>query len=173
MNHIKHLFLIIALLAGQTAFAQAIYSIKFHLTDEKTAEPVSFATASVTVKGEKSPLKYVLSDDKGDVLLNKLKKGTYILKAELMGYVTFTKEVVLEKNLDLGVVNLVAAEDVERDITPLEAFITEHTELVIIISVILVLIIALLIFLLSIRSSRKRRRARRRSRTSKGRRYRD
>ena len=111
MNYIKQLFLIIAILAGQTAFAQAIYSIKFHLTDEKTGEPVAFATASVTVKGEKSPLKYVLSDDKGDVLLNKLKKGTYILKAELMGYVTFTKEVVLEKNLDLGVVKM--GEDAE------------------------------------------------------------
>ena len=91
-----------------------------------------------------------------------------VTKGDVLG--TFS---VKYEDLDLGVVNLVAAEDVERDITPLEAFITEHTELVIIISVILVLIIALLIFLLSIRSSRKRRRARRRSRTSKGRRYRD
>ena len=111
MKYFKHLLLIIALLACNTAFAQAIYSIKLHLTDEKTSEPVAFATASVTVKGEKTPLKYTLTDDKGDAVISKLKKGTYILKAELMGYRTYTKEVVLEKNMDLGDIRM--AEDAE------------------------------------------------------------
>ena len=111
MKYLRHLFLILTLLAGHTAFAQAIYSIKLHLTDEKTSEPVAFATASVTVKGEKSPLKYVLTDDNGDASIVKLKKGTYILRAELMGYKTFTKEVVVEKNVDMGVIKM--AEDVE------------------------------------------------------------
>ena len=111
MKYFKHLLLIIALLACNTAFAQSIYSIKLHLTDEKTSEPVAFATASVTVKGEKTPLKYTLTDDKGDATITKLKKGTYILKAELMGYRTYTKEVVLEKNMDLGDIRM--AEDAE------------------------------------------------------------
>ena len=111
MKHFKHLLLIITLLASTNAFAQTIYSIKLHLTDEKTSEPVAFATASVTVKGEKTPLKYVLSDDKGDATITKLKRGTYILRAELMGYKTYTKEVVLEKNMDLGVIKM--AEDAE------------------------------------------------------------
>ena len=84
------------------ASAQAIYSIKLHLTDAKTSGPVAFATASVTVKGEKTPLKYTLTDDAGNAVLTKLKRDTYILKAELMGYKTFTKEIVLEKNIDLG-----------------------------------------------------------------------
>ena len=111
MKNFKHLLLIIALLACNTAFAQAIYTIKLHLTDEKTSEPVAFATASVTMKGEKSPLKYVLTDDHGDATIVKLKKGTYILRAELMGYKTYTKEILLEKNLDLGVIKM--AEDAE------------------------------------------------------------
>ena len=111
MKYFKHLLLVLAILTGQTAFAQAIYSIKLHLTDEKTGEPVAFATASVTVKGETIPSKYTLTDDKGDALITKLKKGTYILKAELMGYKTYKKELTLEKNIDLGVIKM--AEDAE------------------------------------------------------------
>ena len=72
------------------------------------------------------------------------------------------------EDLDLGVTNLIAAEDVECDISPLEVFITEHMQLVIIVSAVLVLIIVLLIVLISVR-----RKARRRSRASKGRRFRD
>lgn len=72
------------------------------------------------------------------------------------------------EDLDLGLTNLVAAEDVERDISPLEVFVTEHMQLIIIVSAVLVLIIVLLIVLISVR-----RKARRRSRSSKGRRFRD
>ena len=105
------LFILVLSFLGVEASAQSIYSIKLHLTDEKTGEPVAFATASVTVKGEKSPLKYTLTDDKGDAVISKLKKGTYILRAELMGYKTYSKEILLEKNVDLGVIKM--AEDAE------------------------------------------------------------
>jgi hypothetical protein len=105
-NFIKNLLTLVLLTVSTTGFAQSIYSIKLHLSDAKTSEPVAFATASVTVKGGNNPLKYALSDDKGDVNIPKLKKGTYILKAELMGYKTFIKEVVLEHNLNLGTVKL-------------------------------------------------------------------
>ena len=114
-NFIKNLLTLVLLTVSTTGFAQSIYSIKFNLTDAKTSEPVAFATASVTVKGEKTPLKYTLSDDKGDVDITKLKKGTYILKAELMGYKTFVQEVVLERNINLGTVKL------EEDAEVLEA----------------------------------------------------
>ena len=101
-NLLKSLIIIFLLSFQATASAQSIYSIKLHLTDAKTSQPVAFATASVTVKGETSPLKYTLTDDHGNAVLAKLKRGTYILRAELMGYKTYTKEVVLEKNVDLG-----------------------------------------------------------------------
>ena len=94
-----------------SASAQAIYSIKLKLVDDKTSEPVGFATASATVKGEKEPEKYVLTDAEGVGSIVKLKKGTYVVKAELMGYMSFSKEVELDKNIDLGVIRM--KEDVE------------------------------------------------------------
>ena len=57
------LFIIsLALLTGQSAFAQAIYSVKAKAVEEKTDKPVAFATASVMLKGEKTPMKYALTD---------------------------------------------------------------------------------------------------------------
>ena len=94
------------LLTGQSAYAQAIYSLKARAVEEKTDKPVAFATASVTVKGEKSPLKYALTSEDGQVSLQKLKKGTYVFRIELMGYTTYTREIVIEKNLDLGIVKM-------------------------------------------------------------------
>ena len=110
-NITRYLLIAFLTLAVTPVFAQSIYSIKLRLVDEKTSEPVAFATASVTVNGEKSPVKYTLTDDKGVGTLVKLKKGTYILKAELMGYKTYSKEIVLEKNLDLGDIKM--SEDAE------------------------------------------------------------
>ena len=86
-----------------------------------------------------------------------------VAQGDMLGTVSVKYE-----DLDLGVTNLVAAEDVERDISPLEVFVTEHMQLIIIVSAVLVLIIVLLIVLISVR-----RKARRRSRSSKGRRFRD
>lgn len=96
----------LAMLICSTSFAQAIYSVKVKLVDAKTSEAVAFATASVTVKGEKSPVKYSLTSENGDASLTKLKKGTYVFRAELMGYKTAEKEFVLEKNMDLGTIRM-------------------------------------------------------------------
>ena len=99
------------MLASVNMSAQAIYSIKLKLVDDKTDEPVAYATASVTLKGETTPEKYVLTDAEGVGSLVKLKKATYIVKAELMGYESYQKEVTIEKNIDLGVIRM--KEDVE------------------------------------------------------------
>ena len=87
-------------------YAQAIYSIKVKLSDAKTSEPVAYATASVSVKGESTALKYVLTDANGEAVIPKLKKGTYVFKAELMGYKPYQQEVSIEKNVDLGTVKM-------------------------------------------------------------------
>ena len=86
-----------------------------------------------------------------------------VTQGDVLGTVSVKYE-----DLDLGLTNLVAAEDVERDISPLEVFVMEHMQLIIIVSAVLVLIIVLLIVLISVR-----RKARRRSRSSTGRRFRD
>ena len=90
-----------------------------------------------------------------------------VKKGDVLGTVSVKYE-----DLDLGVTNLVAAEDVERDISPLEAFVTENIVLVIVLAAALVLIIILIIVLISMRSSRKRRKTRQRERADSGRRYR-
>ena len=97
---------LVAAFAAPSAFAQAIYSVKVRAVEEKTGAPVAFATASVTVKGEKSALKYSLTDDQGHATITKLKKGTYIFRVELMGYKVFLKEITIEKNMDLGTVKM-------------------------------------------------------------------
>ncbi len=111
-NLIKRLATAFALMTvSLAAYAQGSFNVSIKLTDETTGEPVGFATVSVTEKGEEKPAKYVLADEDGAASLTRVKKGTYILKAELMGYKTYEKEITLEKNLDLGTVKL--AHDVE------------------------------------------------------------
>ncbi len=95
-------FMIISLAAS----AQGIYSVKLKLVDAKSAAPVSFATVSVASKGENTPLKYVLTDSDGLATIVKLKKGTYVLKAELMGYKAHTREISVERNMNLGEIRM-------------------------------------------------------------------
>ena len=89
-----------------------------------------------------------------------------VTKGDVIGTVSVKYE-----DLDLGVTNIVASEDIERDISPLEVFVTEHLTLILIVAAALVLIIVLIIILAS--AGKRRRKARRRSRAVKGRRYRD
>ena len=111
ISFIRSLIATVAFLLSFTAFAQGSFSVKLKLVDAKSSEPVSFATVSLTVKGENKPTKYVLSDVDGNASLAKVRKGTYVLKAELMGYIAHTQEVALIKDLDLGEIKM--SEDVE------------------------------------------------------------
>ena len=104
LSHI--LLLLVSLLAAPSAFAQAIYSVKVRALEEKTGHPVAFATASVTVKGEKEALKYTLTDDQGYATVTKLKKGSYTFRVELMGYKSYVREITIEKNMDLGTIRM-------------------------------------------------------------------
>ena len=104
LSHI--LLLLVSLLAAPSAFAQAIYSVKVRAVEEKTGQPVAFATASVTVKGEKEALKYTLTDDQGYATMTKLKKGSYTFRVELMGYKSYVREITIEKNMDLGTIRM-------------------------------------------------------------------
>ena len=68
----------------------------------------------------------------------------------------------------VGTVKLVAAEDVEREISAPEVFMKENTPLVIVLAVALGAVIILVIVLIAVLAARKRRKAR-----AKGRRFRD
>ena len=107
----KHLLVtIIALLATVSAFAQG-YSVKIRLVEEKTAQPVPFATVSLTPSNSSKAVKYVLTDDAGKAILTKVSKGSYVLKAEIMGYKTHSQNITVDKSLDLGDVKM--PEDIE------------------------------------------------------------
>ena len=101
----------VLLLTCFSAYAQNSFTVKLKLVDDKTSEPVSFATASLTVKGQTTAEKYVLTDAEGNASLAKVKKGTYVFKAELMGYKSHEQEVTVDKNVDLGVIKM--SEDVK------------------------------------------------------------
>ena len=95
--------------------AQAQYSVKLKLIDDKTGEPVAFATASLTPKGATTATKYVLTDDKGQASITKVAKGEYSIKAEIMGYKTYTHELTVDKNINLGDIRM------EEDAVALDA----------------------------------------------------
>ncbi|MGM9764416.1 MAG: outer membrane beta-barrel protein [Candidatus Cryptobacteroides sp.] len=72
------------------------------LVDAKTSEPVSFATVSLSRDNSKATPKYVLSDADGKAVLEKVTKGKYTLKAEMMGYKPYIQVLEVSKSLDLG-----------------------------------------------------------------------
>ncbi len=98
-------------LVSLSAYAQNSFTLKMDLVDEKTGEAIGFATASLTPKGEEEAVKYALADSEGKVSLTKVRKGTYLLKVELMGYKTYEQELSIEKNINLGTIKI--AQDVE------------------------------------------------------------
>ena len=58
---LKHLLVtILAFLVAASAFAQS-YSVKLRLIEEKTSEPVQFATVSITKVGSTKAYKYALT----------------------------------------------------------------------------------------------------------------
>lgn len=104
---LKAVLSVAILLVALPLSAQAQYSVKLKLIDDKTGEPVAFATASLTPKGASSASKYVLTDDKGQASITKVAKGEYTIKAEIMGYKTYTHELTVDKNVNLGDIRMV------------------------------------------------------------------
>ncbi|MGM9790309.1 MAG: outer membrane beta-barrel protein [Candidatus Cryptobacteroides sp.] len=104
---------IIALLCGLilmsafsfTGMAQS-RSVSLILKDKSTGEPVAYATVSLTKSGEKTPYKYVLTDDKGKALIDRVAAGSYTVKAELLGYKEYSKEITVKEAVNLGEVEM-------------------------------------------------------------------
>ena len=103
--------LVLVLFSGELV-AQGRFDIKLDLKEEVSQVAVGFATVSVGFKGEKSAIKYALSTSKGQAKLENVPKGNYILKVEMIGYKSFTKDIKLSSDLDLGIINLVP--DIEQ-----------------------------------------------------------
>ena len=95
-----------ALICGLNSYAQS--SIKAVLLDSATGEPVSFATVSLTKQGAAKASSYVLSSDDGAVNIAGVKKGSYTIKAEILGYKPLTREITVSgATLDLGKLEMI------------------------------------------------------------------
>ncbi|MBR1872045.1 MAG: outer membrane beta-barrel protein [Bacteroidales bacterium] len=95
---------------GAAAFAQN--TVKVALQDSQSGEAVSFATVSLTKKGASKPSKYVLSDDHGKAVIEKVSAATYEIKAELLGYKAYSAEIEVKGDVDLGVFKMVPDREV-------------------------------------------------------------
>lgn len=95
------------LLVCSVSYAQSGFSLKLKLVDSSTEEPLGFATVSLKEEGKDKVYKYVLSTSAGAAEFTGVRKGTYELKAELMGYKTYTSMIKVEKSSDLGTVKIV------------------------------------------------------------------
>ena len=102
----KYLLLtLVAVLFSHIALAQP-FTVKLKLVEEKTSEPVQFATVSVTPAGTTKALRYALTDDKGEAAVTRVGKGAYVIKAEIMGYKNFELQILVTKDVDLGTVKM-------------------------------------------------------------------
>ena len=88
--------LITMLAISFTASAQS-RTVTVVLQDASTGEPVGYATVSLTKAGATSASKYMLTDDKGKAVIEKVPAGAYTLKAELLGYKNFSKEITVKE----------------------------------------------------------------------------
>lgn len=98
------------------AYAQGGVSVSMVLSDSSNGEPVGFATVSLTDTTTARTYKFSMSAADGKVYILGVRNGVFLLKAEMMGYKTYSNIVkVSGKSMDLGTVRL------EPDIQLLEA----------------------------------------------------
>ena len=91
-------------LSSSLTFAQSRVTVK--LLEEDSDESVPYATVTLTKPGARSAAYAALSDEKGAAVFSGVKNGSYVLKAELLGFKTFTKEIKISGAIDLGVIRM-------------------------------------------------------------------
>lgn len=107
MNSLKKVILLFALVAN---FANIGYSqvrdvkVKGVMVDSIRNEVLEFATITLYEKDSEHPMKYALSNSKGEFELAGIKAGEYLLKVEYMGFTSVEKKLTLgqQRVVDLG-----------------------------------------------------------------------
>lgn len=105
MRRILFLILSIAMMLpiSTPAFAQKSSKVSVSLFEDGGTDVLGYATVSLTAKNATRVYKYTLTNDQGTATFSEVKNGTYVLKAELMGYVTLEKEFsVKDADVNLG-----------------------------------------------------------------------
>ena len=98
---------LLMLLFSFGAAAQQSFSVKAVLQDASTKEKLSFVTVVLAKPKADRPSAYALSEEDGSLLFAEMRPGTYIFKAELLGYKVYEKEFIIkDKDVDLGTVSM-------------------------------------------------------------------
>ena len=103
MNLKKQLILLF-LLIPLGIFSQD-FSVKGKIYDAKSI-PVSYVNIVLLSKQDSTIVSGTSSNDLGAFLLNKIKPNNYILKVSFIGFNTYTKEIQVDKNVDLATIVL-------------------------------------------------------------------
>lgn len=105
--------LVLGMLLSVGAFAQSrTFNVKAVVKDGSSSENLSFVTVVLARPGADKPTAYALSGEDGSLLIEAIRPGKYILKAELLGYKTFETEFeVKDKDVDLGELKLQSSEE--------------------------------------------------------------
>ncbi len=97
-------------------------TVRVKLTDAATSEPIGFATVYVSKDGTTGKAVFALTGEDGVAVLEGVKRGKYIFKAEMMGYNAYTADVtVSDKDIDLGTVKM------ESDVAMLDQAVVSAT----------------------------------------------
>ena len=94
--------LLLTMAFSVTAAAQSGNTVTLSLSDASSGDAVGYATVSLSLPKAKSPSNYALSDDKGKVTISGVKKGSYTLKAEILGYKTVIRQITVNGSLNVG-----------------------------------------------------------------------
>src|SRR5574344_220548 len=100
------LVFVLTMAFAMIAMGQTGNTVTLSLTDASSGEPVGYATVSLTVPGAKTPSNYALSDDKGKVSITGVKKGTYSLRAEILGYKKVTQNIKVNGAVNVGTIKM-------------------------------------------------------------------
>lgn len=115
MNLLRRLSVIVALIstvAGSTYGQSGRFRVKGVLIDSIRNENLEFATAALTKKGEETPSKYALTNEKGVFEIPGVEAGEYTMRIEFMGYTPVVKEIKVGERRVLDVGNISMLEEV-------------------------------------------------------------
>ena len=91
-----------------TSFAQEVSTINGKVVDDKN-HPIEFS--NVILKDQNNKIvKGTITDTSGTFKL-KAMKGAYVLNISFLGYEDFSKEIMIDKNQDLGIITLSESEN--------------------------------------------------------------
>lgn len=102
------------------SFAQNAPFIRGKLVDSLTTQPLLYASIQITAKQSSKVVKGSLSDDKGTFRFDALKKETYVIRVEYLGYKPKIIEINLDnpsQTLDLGAIGLIPLSQLLESVT--------------------------------------------------------